>query len=146
MRRIIRVAAIISVFFYPLFGSIPRDPIVEASGFCVFASICFFMFMILSIFVGGATALVYRERSLERPSLCAPFFKERSALQFFWFCGLLSCSGGLGAVIGNASAGVSSDGILLISGGLGFLVGCWAVVRIFSGRFKESDGYTDCQK
>lgn len=84
-------------------------------------------------FIGTVNALLFRGRTLFRPSLDRFWLTRDSPLQFFWFGGWMFWAAGVGQMVGCGS--IDSDGLMIAANGVGLVLGSEIIVRIFSRRF-----------
>ncbi len=141
---ILRLLLIAAAFAHPLLA-----PETSSEAFVIdFSALIFTGFVFLgcafvSCFTGCIRIILSRRRDFLRPSLRAPMFSECSPVQFFWYVGILILSAGFGASVSNFTHTLSTDSVLMIAGGLGFLIGSLLTVKMNARRFISQNGKTD---
>ena len=97
------------------------------------------MSSLLPVFFGTMFGIFARGRVLARPSIDRFMMARNSPLQFIWFAGMIFCAAGLGHLIGCYRDGISADGVVILSAGIGGVLGSLLIVRVFSRRFVRAD-------
>ena len=80
------------------------------------------------IFTGAMYGLFARGRTMIRPSFNKLLFARNSPLQFIWFGGMIFCAAGVGRMVGCLRDGISAEGITVLAGGIGLILGSQLVV------------------
>jgi hypothetical protein len=138
MCKSIRIIVLLAVLFAGIFTADDHRPEVVAGDGFLFLMIVYLVSTLGSAFAGciGVT-FAGNGAHLRRPRLAAPFFAGRSPLQFPWFAGFIFFSYGAGSAFRGILVGLSMDGLLVLSAGLGFLTGCRVVMSVFRRRFDQ---------
>lgn len=138
MCKSIRIIVLLAVLFAGIFTADDHRPEDIASDGFLFLFIVYLVSTLGSAFAGSVgVTFAGNGALLKLPKLAAPLFVKRSPLQFAWFAGFIFFSYGAGSAFRGILVGLSMDGLLVLSAGLGFLTGCRVVMSVFRRRFDQ---------